>query len=173
MEFGKKVYAGNFVMMKKTRGLSKRDMERLRDESGIGRDVRKHLTRGQLPYIRVECVGGGWAVEFGVGTSMYGALDTVDAVRDGRGDWRVAGVEGENVTGVLLGMLTDTTVVGDEEYQMEKMKILGEYIARAGGDGSSVRDERAGENGSDGENDNIKEGSDGEQGYGAVAQDEV
>ena len=95
MDFGKKLYCGNFVVTKKSRSLSKQELKELRDKEGIREDVRKHLTRGSLPYICVETVGGGWKVEFGIGTTMFEAIDALGMVRDEKGDWRTHGTEGK------------------------------------------------------------------------------
>ena len=124
MEFGKKLYCGNFVVTKKSRSLSKQELKELRE------DVRKHLTRGSLPYMCVETVGGGWKVEFGIGTTMFEAIDALSMVRDEKGDWRTHGTEGKNAEAIFTGMFVDTTVVGDAEYQAAKMKAMTEYIDR-------------------------------------------
>lgn len=134
MEFGKKVYAGNFVMVKRSRSLSKRDMKRLREEEGFGDEVAGMLTRGSVPYIRVESVGGSWAVEYGVEQTMFYALDEVTVAQDGRGDWRVVGDEGENVKAMLAMMLADTTVVGDAEFQAAKLTAMVGLLKRMGGE---------------------------------------
>lgn len=130
MDFGKKLYCGNFVVTKKSRSLSKLELKELRDKEGIREDVRKHLTRGSLPYICVETVGGGWKVEFGIGTTMFEAIDALGMVRDEKGDWRTHGTEGQNAEAIFTGMFVDTTVVGDAEYQTAKMKAMSEYIER-------------------------------------------
>ena len=130
MDFGKKLYCGNFVVTKKSRSLSKQELKELRDKEGIREDVRKHLTRGSLPYICVETVGGGWKVEFGIGTTMFEAIDALGMVRDEKGDWRTHGTEGQNAEAIFTGMFVDTTVVGDAEYQTAKMKAMSEYIER-------------------------------------------
>ena len=119
--------------MKRSRSLSKRDMKRLREEEGIGEDVASGLTRGSVPYIRVEGVGGGWAVEFGVGQTMFDALDEVTVARDECGCWRVVGEEGENVKATLAMMLADTTVVGDAEFQAAKLAAMVGLLERMGG----------------------------------------
>lgn len=130
MEFGKKVYCGNFIIEKKSRSLGKKELKALRDLNGIKPDVQKHLTRGSLPYMHIENVGGGWAVSIGMGMSMFEALDELSVARDEKGDWRVPGAEGKNAEAVLTGMFIDTTVVGDAEYQTAKMKAMCEYIDR-------------------------------------------
>ena len=105
-------------------------MKELGDKEGISEDVSKHLTRGSLPYICVETVGGGWKVEFGIGTTMFEAIDALGMVRDEKGDWRTHGTEGKNAEAIFTGMFVDTTVVGDAEYQTAKMKAMSEYIER-------------------------------------------
>lgn len=130
MEFGKKVYIGNFVVVKKNKSLSKKEMKELRDMEGIKADVQKHLTRGALPYMHIENVGGGWELNIGIGMSMFGALDELSVARDEKGNWRVPGLEGKNAEAVITGMFVDTTVVGDAEYQGAKMKAMCEYIER-------------------------------------------
>lgn len=130
-------------MVKRSRSLSKRDMKRLREEEGIGEDVAAGLTRGSVPYIRVESVGGSWAVEFGVEQTMFYALDEVTVALDERGGWRVVGEEGENVKAMLAMMLADTTVVGDAEFQAAKLTAMVGLLKRMGGE---VEDE-IGENG--------------------------
>ena len=117
MEFGKKLYCGNFVVTKKSRSLSKQELKELRDKEGIREDVRKHLTRG-------------WKVEFGIGTTMFEAIDALSMVRDEKGDWRTHGTEGKNAEAIFTGMFVDTTVAGDAEYQTAKMKAMTEYIER-------------------------------------------
>ena len=131
MDFGKKVYVGNFFIMKKTRSLSKREIDSLRNDAKIPLDVRKRLTRGQLPYMRVESVGGGWAIEFNIEQTMFAALDELIVVRDVNGVLRVSGVTGKNLAAIFVGMFTDTTIVGDEVYQRDKIKALDEYIKRS------------------------------------------
>lgn len=142
MDYGKKVHVGNFVLMKKARALGKSDLKRLRDEAGIPEEKRKELSRGTLPYIRIEDAGGSWAVEMGVVHTMYDALDHLSVVRDERGDWRVPGIEGKNAEAVLCGMFVDTTVVGDTEYQKDKLKVMCGYIDRksCGAVGSDAAD---------------------------------
>lgn len=133
MDFGKKVYCGNFVIVKKTRSLSKREMKKLRDEDGVPADVRKHLTRGSVPYMRVEAVGGSWAVEYGVGTSMFGALDALGVAYGDDGVLRVSGAEGANAAYLFAVMYADATVVGDIEYQRAKVELLDAYLKRIQG----------------------------------------
>lgn len=131
MEFGKKVYVGNFVMVKKMKSLSKEEVKRLRDEMKVRKDVRKNLSRGGLPYIHLENVGGGWELNIGIGMTMYEALDELTVARDEKGDLRVVGDEGKNAEAVVTGMFVDTTVVGDVEYQTAKLNAMCEYLKRA------------------------------------------
>ena len=131
MEFGKKIFVGNFVLMKKTRALSKREMKALRDLEKIPEDKRKILSRGTVPYIRVSDVGGGWSLEVSLEHTMFDALDALTIVRAGLGRLTVPGIEGKNAEAILTGMFVDTTIVGDMEYQKEKIRVMSAYLERA------------------------------------------
>ena len=130
MEFGKKIFVGNFVLMKKTRALSKREMKALRDLEKIPEDKRKILSRGTVPYIRVSDVGGGWSLEVSLEHTMFDALDALTIVRAGLGRLTVPGIEGKNAEAILTGMFVDTTIVGDMEYQKEKIRVMSAYLDR-------------------------------------------
>lgn len=130
MDYGKKISVGNFIVVKKAKSLSKKDINILRNDAGIPMGMRKHLTRGQLPYMRVECVGGGWAVEFGFEQTMFSALDELPVDRDESGNLRIRGTQEENVKALFIAMMANTTIVGDEEYQRDKIRALDEYLKR-------------------------------------------
>lgn len=130
MEFGKKICVGNFVMMKKTHALSKSEMKALRDLEKIPEDKRKILSRGTVPYIRISDVGGGWSLEVSLEHTMFDALDALTVVRADDGRWTVPGIEGKNVVAILTGMFVDTTIVGDMEYQKEKLRVMSAYLDR-------------------------------------------
>ena len=130
MEFGKKIFVGNFVLMKKTLALSKREMKALRDLEKIPEDKRKILSRGTVPYIRVSDVGGGWSLEVSLEHTMFDALDALTIVRADDGLLTVPGIEGKNAEAVLTGMFVDTTIVGDMEYQKEKLRVMSAYLER-------------------------------------------
>ena len=130
MEFGKKIFVGNFVLMKKTRALSKREMKALRDLEKIPEDKRKILSRGTVPYIRVSDVGGGWSLEVSLEHTMFDALNALTIVRADDGRLTVPGIEGKNAEAVLTGMFVDTTIVGDMEYQKEKLRVMSAYLER-------------------------------------------
>lgn len=139
MEFGKKICVGNFVLMKKTRALSKREMKALRDLEKIPEDKRKILSRGTVPYIRVSDVGGGWSLEVSLEHTMFDALDALTIVRADDGRWTVPGIEGKNAEAVLTGMFVDTTIVGDMEYQKEKLRVMSAYLDRVSKERWSAR----------------------------------
>lgn len=130
MEYGKKVYVGNFWMMKKSRSLSKKEMRELREKDNLAPEVRKNLSRSALPYIHIENISGGWEMNIGIGMSMYGALDGLVTAPGGDRGWYVPGIEGLNAEAVIAGMFVDTTIVGDEEYQAAKYRVMREYIER-------------------------------------------
>lgn len=139
MEFGKKIFVGNFVLMKKTRALSKREMKALRDLEKIPEDKRKILSRGTVPYIRVSDIGGGWSLEVSLEHTMFDALDALTIVRAGLGRLTVPGIEGKNAEAILTGMFVDTTIVGDMEYQKEKIRVMSAYLERRPRSGWSAR----------------------------------
>ena len=54
LEFGKKYRVGNFIVFKFTKTLKKKEVEHLRNQMGIPEDIRKHLQRAQLPFIKID-----------------------------------------------------------------------------------------------------------------------
>ena len=131
IEFGVPVHVGNYVIKKYNRSLGRKELAELRRISGIPADVAKSLERGRLPYIKVSTASGSWGVEFVIGTSMYEALDNLNVVFDDEGRRQLCGVEARNAEAMFVGMLADTTTVGDFEYQVAKQKLLHEYLDRA------------------------------------------
>lgn len=129
--FGQKVKVGNYQILKYTKSLSKQELKRLRDIEGVPMEIRQHLDRAKLPYIKVSTVSGSWAVEFVIGTTMYEAIDALTVVRDAAGNRMLMGTEATNAEAIFVAMLADTTTVGDYEYQVEKQKLLSAYLDRA------------------------------------------
>lgn len=132
MNFGEKYSVGNYRVFKYTKTLSKRDVQSLRKD--IPADIRKHLQRGGIPYIKVEAISGLWAIEFSIGTSVFRMLDTMIPDK-------------ENVTmfSHLINIwLMDTTVPGDNEYQEAKAIALKAFMDRQkANEVSSEEDEAA------------------------------
>lgn len=127
MDFGKKTKCGNFYILKYSKSLSKVELKKLRDASGIPADAQKHLQRGALPYIKVATVSDSWAVEFVYGTTMFNAIDelpvsNLNEVRD---------LAKRNAEALFVTMYADTSTIGDEEYRKAKVKIMEEYLDRA------------------------------------------
>ena len=131
IEFGVPVHVGNYVIKKYNRTLGRKELAELRRISGIPENVAKSLERGSLPFIKVSTASGSWGVEFVIGTSMYEALDNLNVVFDDEGRRQLCGVEAKNAEAMFVGMLADTTTVGDFEYQVAKQKLLSEYLDRA------------------------------------------
>ena len=131
IEFGVPVHVGNYVIKKYNRTLGRKELAELRRISGIPENVAKSLERGRLPFIKVSIASGSWGVEFVIGTSMYEALDNLNVVFDDEGRRQLCGVEARNAEAMFVGMLADTTTVGDFEYQVAKQKLLHEYLDRA------------------------------------------
>ena len=141
IEFGTPVHVGNYVIKKYNRALGRKELAELRRISGVPADVAKHLERGRLPFIKVSTASGSWGVEFVIGTSMYEALDNLNVVFDDEGRRQLAGVEARNAEAMFVGMLADTTTVGDYEYQVAKQKLLKEYLDRASKAANAKSDE--------------------------------
>lgn len=131
MDFGVKVKVGNYQILKFSKSLSKSEAKKLREMEKVPADVQKHLQRASLPFIKVSTLSGSWAVEFVIGTTMYGALDELHVVHDASGNYMLMGNEKKNAEAMFVAMLADTTTVGDFEYQAAKQKLLSEYLDRA------------------------------------------
>ena len=131
IEFGVPVHVGNYVIKKYNRTLGRKELAELRRISGIPENVAKSLERGRLPFIKVSTASGSWGVEFVIGPFMYEALDNLNVVFDDEGRRQLCGVEAKNAEAMFVGMLADTTTVGDFEYQVAKQKLLSEYLDRA------------------------------------------
>ncbi len=127
MDFGKKTKCGNFYILKYSKSLSKAELKKLRDASGIPADVQKHLQRGALPYIKVATVSDSWAVEFVYGTTMFNAIDELPVNNLNE----VRGLAKQNAEALFVTMYADTSTIGDEEYRKAKVKIMEEYLDRA------------------------------------------
>lgn len=131
MEFGVKVKVGNYQILKFSKGLSKKELKVLRDLDNVPLSVRKYLNRAILPFIKVSTISGSWCVEFVAGTTMFEALDALHVVHDKAGNHMLMGNEKKNTEAMFVGMLADTTTVGDYEYMVKKQELLSEYLDRA------------------------------------------
>lgn len=130
LEFGKKVACGNYYILKKSRSLSKAELKKLRSANGIPAEVQKHLQRGSLPYIKVSTLSESWSVEFVVGMTMYAFIDATHVVMDDEGNRMVFGDDRALMENIFVQMMTDTTLVGDKEYRLGKLKLQQEYLDR-------------------------------------------
>ena len=130
MDFGKKYRLGNYFVTKLSRSLGKSELKRLRDEKGIPEAVRKLLSRGSLPYIKVEAISGVWAVEWCAGTEMYNLFDgSVGAPP--QPSPRGGGPEMmEGLALVVARMHTVCSIVGDREMNVGINNALNGYVER-------------------------------------------
>ena len=131
LPFGKKEKCGNFLVLKYAKSLSKADLKTLRSNAGIPADMRKHLQRGTLPYIKVEAISGIWAVEYCCNTQMYMVIDrllplAIEAAHNNE----EAETSIADLAHLFAMMMTDTTVLGDEEYQKAKALALKGFMER-------------------------------------------
>lgn len=121
MDFGKTYRIGNFLLMKGTKTLNRKEVEILRDEAGIPSDVRKHLSRAGLPYIRVSAISGTWSITYTIGMQMYSFIEF--EVMNGK--------EGEGVlANILTNIYGDANILGDAEYWEAKRKALYDLLNR-------------------------------------------
>ena len=142
MDFGKSYRIGNFEVVKLSRSLKKSELKMLRDEAKVPEELRKHLTRGSLPYVKVRAISGIWAIEWSAGTAMFNLFD---------------GCLGSDETDVLEGlkgwvsrMYSLCSIVGDRQMNADLTKALSDFLGRRN-DGSAGRTGSAESDGNDGE----------------------
>ena len=128
MDFGKKYRLGNYFVTKVSRSLGKKELKQLRDERGIPEAVQKLLSRGSLPYVKVEAISGVWAVEWCAGTEMYNLFDGILSSRQGTS--RQADEELEGLALVVARMHTVCSIVGDREMNVGINNALNGYLDR-------------------------------------------
>lgn len=137
LEFGKIYRAGNFVIKKFTRTLTAKQMQELRDNTNIPREVQKKLQRNGLPFIKASTVSGSWSIEWIFGMSFFDAINEMPVNENG--EFFGAGLD--NLTMILTCMFADTSVVGDMEYMSKKQKFMHEYLKRAAKKGEMTEEE--------------------------------
>ena len=131
LPFGKRVTLGNYVILKYSKTLSKKDLKMLRKAQGIPDEIQKHLNRGSLPYIRISTVSGSWSIEWCIGMGMYHAIDEIPVAKDCDGNIVYYGNGYHNLYTLINNWFCYTTTVGDFEYQKATTKAMEEYIDRA------------------------------------------
>lgn len=130
--FGKKYRVGNFLVFKFNKVLRKSEVAQLRTQMGIPADVRKHLQRSYLPFIKVEAISGVWSVEFCCNTNMYRFIDNVLA-RAIKAENEGVKLETNTVTDFahfFSMFFADTTILGDSIYTVDKANALQAYMER-------------------------------------------
>lgn len=137
LEFGKIYRAGNFVIKKFTRTLTAKQMQELRDNTNVPREVQKKLQRNGLPFIKASTVSGSWSIEWAFGMSFYEAIDEMPVNENG--EFFGAGLD--NLTMILTCVFADTSVVGNMEYMSKKQKLMHEYLKRAAKKGEMTEEE--------------------------------
>lgn len=150
MDFGKSYRIGNFEVVKLSRSLSKSELRRLRDEAKVPEELRKHLTRGSLPYVKVRAISGIWAIEWSAGTAMFNLFD---GCLGSAGRTERTGNAGSDETDVLEGlkglvsrMCSLCSIVGDRQMNADLTKALSDFLGRRD-DGSSGSTGSAGNDG--------------------------
>lgn len=138
LPFGKTIKTRHFSVLKFSKSLSKKEIASLRKD--IPAEIKKHLQRGSLPFIKISDIAGTWGVEFSVGTSMYSMLDECVPVVDG-GHCEFSKDNGDVIEGLAQLMYADTSLPGDAEYIAGKLKLRDEYIAREAAKRNAAADE--------------------------------
>lgn len=127
LPFGKTIKTRHFTVLKFSKSLSKKEVASLRED--IPAEIKKHLQRGSLPFIKIADISGTWGIEFSIGTSMYAALDECVSVAVGD-HYEFSKNDGNIIEAFAQLMYADTSLPGDAEYTAGKLKLRDEYIAR-------------------------------------------
>ena len=130
LPFGKRVMCGNYYVLKHTKSLTKKEIEKLRNAQNIPNDVRKYLTRGVLPVITVSTVTDSWRIEFVAGMGVYEAIAEIPIAMDSEGNYTYYGAGYTNLGNIINGWYAYTSTVGDEEYQADVIKAMQSYLSR-------------------------------------------
>lgn len=127
LPFGKTIKTRHFTVLKFSKSLSKKEIASLRED--IPSEIKKHLQRGSLPFIKIANIAGTWGIEYSIGTSMYAALDECVPVAVGD-HYEFSKNDGNIIEAFAQLMYADTSLHGDAEYTAGKLKLRDEYIAR-------------------------------------------
>mgnify|MGYP000888140858 FL=1 len=137
LKLGKIYHAGNFIIKKFTRTLTKKQMRQLYNEMNIPEDIQKELQREGLQFIKASTISGSWSVEWVFGMSFFKAIDEMPVNENGE----FYGTALDNLTMILTCMFADTSVVGDMEYMAEKQKLMYKYFDRMANKGEMSDEE--------------------------------
>lgn len=131
--FGKKIRVGNFYVMKTTKVLSKKELSTMRKERGITEEVSKRLHRYGMPLITIGDIAGGWKISYAPTMSVYQFIDNLTATTEGI----VSQAEEESLRNLILLVYMGSTILGDKELNMERVRIHNEFSERAGANTST------------------------------------
>ena len=127
LPFGKTIKTRHFTVLKFSKSLSKKEVASLRED--IPAEIKKHLQRCSLPFIKIANIAGTWGVEYSIGTSMYTAIDECVPVAVGD-HYEFSKDDGNIIEAFAQLMYADTSLPGDAEYTAGKLKLRDEYLAR-------------------------------------------
>ena len=127
LPFGNTIKTRHFTVLKFSKSLSKKEVSSLRED--IPADIKKHLQRGPLPFIKIANIAGTWGIEYSIGTSMYAALDKCVPVAVGD-HYEFSKDDGNIIEAFAQLMYADTSLPGDAEYTAGKLKLRDEYLSR-------------------------------------------
>ena len=127
LPFGKTIKTRHFTVLKFSKSLSKKEVASLRKD--IPAEIKKHLQRGSLPFIKIADIARTWGIEYSIGTSMYAELDKCIPVAVGD-HYEFSKDDGNIIEAFAKLMYADTSLPGDAEYTAGKLKLRDEYITR-------------------------------------------
>lgn len=130
LPFGKRVMCGNYYVFKHTRSITKKEMQKIRDNGRISKSVRDTAARGSLPVITVGTVADSWRVSFLCGLTMFNAIDEVPVSKCQDGQYKYDGIARINLMNIFNFWSCSTTTVGDEEFQADIVKAMDRYLER-------------------------------------------
>lgn len=139
LPFGKTIKTRHFTVLKFSKSLSKKEVASLRED--IPAEIKKHLQRGSLPFIKIANIAGTWGIEYSIGTSMYAALDECAPVAVGD-HYEFSKDDGNIIIEEFAQLMyADTALPGDAEYTAGKLKLRDEYLAREAARMNAAADE--------------------------------
>lgn len=127
LPFGKTIKTRHFTVLKFSKSLSKKEVASLRED--IPAEIKKHLQRVSLPFIKIANISCTWGIEYSIGTSMYAALDECVPVAVGD-HYEFSKDDGNIIEAFAQLIYADTSLPGDAEYTAGKLKLRDEYLAR-------------------------------------------
>lgn len=131
LPFGKEARCGNYKVLRYTKSLGKKELEKLRESEKVPDEVRKILNRGSLPFIKVSTISGSWSVEFCISMDMYRKILDIPVARDAEGRLWYFGEYEVIFYNEINKWLAHTSIVGDDEFLADGIRTVRRFIERS------------------------------------------